>query len=236
MKLTRKLTRKSIVLLAPLSLLLLGSAACKSAKYDGATRDWEILFDGESTDAWRGYRQKALPAGWQVQEGALVRAAEAGDIITKEKYGNFVLSFEWKVTEGANSGVFFHVTEKKGATYETGPEYQVLDNALHADGGDARTSAGANYALHAPVDDYTRPVGEWNEAQIVVQDEGRVHHWLNGRIVVEYVLWTPEWEELVAASKFADMPAYGLKKRGHIALQDHGDEVAYRNIRIRRLD
>jgi hypothetical protein len=230
-----KIHRRALLLL-PLSLLVLAGGSCLGAKYDEETRPWEVLFDGTSTDAWRGFKRDGMPEGWEVIDGALVRTGGGGDIITREEYGEFVLSFEWKVTEGANSGVFFHVSEKAGATYETGPEYQILDNALHADGGDARTSAAANYGLHAPVGDFTRPVGEWNEGQIIVQDGGRVHHWLNGRIVVEYELWTPEWEELVKASKFDAWKGYGVQERGHIALQDHGDQVAYRNIRIRRLD
>ena len=139
------------------------------------------------------------------------------------------------MSERANSGVIWHVTEDHGATYETGPEYQVLDNATLGAEGDPRTSAAANYALHAPPQDYTRAPGEWNEGRLLV-DGAHVEHWLNGYLVVEYELWSDDWYALVKASKFDKMPDYGLRKRGHIALQDHGDVVSYRNMRVRALD
>ena len=119
--------------------------------------------------------------------------------------------------------------------WRTGPEYQVLDNGGHPDGASPLTSAGANYALNAPLRDVTRPVGEFNETEIEVHD-GHVRHRLNGVSIVTYELWTPEWEALVAASKFGKMPRYGRNETGHIALQDHGDTVWYRNIRILPLD
>lgn len=201
-----------------------------------ASDGWILLFDGRTTDGWRGFKREDVPAGWQVEDGALVRKGQGGDIITIDEFGSFELCFEWKVTEGANSGVFFHVAEGDyGAVYETGPEYQVLDNAKHHDGENALTSAASNYALDAPVEDRTRPVGEWNQARISVH-AGHVEHWLNDERVVEYDLWTDDWTAAVAASKFNAMPGYGLEKRGHIALQDHGDLVAFRSIKILPLD
>src|SRR5206468_4025064 len=125
-----------------------------------------LLFDGKSTAGWRGYKQKDCPAAWQAVDGALTRVSEAGDIVTVDEYQDFVLEFEWRVTPGANSGVMFHVTEDHDAPWETGPEYQILDNQGHQDGLDPRTSAGSNYAMHAPLADVTRPVGEWNQARI----------------------------------------------------------------------
>jgi len=197
---------------------------------------WILLFDGKTTNGWRGFQKKEVPDGWQVEDGALVRKGQGGDIVTVDEFGSFELSFEWKVTEGANSGVFFHVAEGDyGAVYETGPEYQVLDNAGHHDGESPLTSAASNYALDAPGEDRTRPVGEWNQGRISVHS-GHVEHWLNGKKVVEYDLWTDDWMAAVAASKFNAMPGYGLEKRGHIALQDHGDLVAFRSIKILPLD
>ena len=131
-------------------------------------------------------------------------------------------------------GIFFHVDESKGASWETGPEMQVLDNAEHNDGKNTTTSAGANYALHAAERDLTRPIGFFNEARIVV-NEGRVEHWLNGEKIVEYELGSDDWKSRVAASKFAGMPNYGKAGKGLIVLQDHGDRVWYRNIRVRPL-
>lgn len=195
---------------------------------------WRLLFDGESTTAWRGYRKETLPAGWQAVSGTLARVGEAGDIITVEQFESFELAFDWRIESGGNSGVFFHVTEEGGAVYESGPEYQLLDDAAHQDGLKPETSAGSNYALHPPVQAAAHVPGEWNEGRILV-DGAHVEHWLNGVKVVEYELWTDDWKARVAASKFSAWPIYGLAKRGHIALQDHGDPVAFRNIRIRAL-
>ena len=195
---------------------------------------WRTLFDGSSLEAFRGYRKDEAPAGWTIQEGALARVDGGGDLMTKGQWGSFELVFDWKVTEGANSGVMFHVTEDQGAPYMTGPEYQILDNTRHRDGGDPRTSAAANYALHAPEKDHTRPVGEWNHGRLVCED-GVVTHWLNGHKVVEYELWTDDWQALVEASKFDAMPEYGQRRRGHIVFQDHGDLVFYKDIRVRSL-
>jgi hypothetical protein len=204
---------------------------------------WTLLFDGKTTTGWRGFKKPAMPTGpdgkpgWQVIDGSLVRAGPGGDIITTEKFDNFELSLEWRTAAGGNSGIFFHVAEgdSLNAVYETGPEYQVLDNGEHRDGGNTLTSAGSNYALHAPAKDLTSPIGLFNQSRIIANGP-HVEHWLNGVKIVEYELWSPEWEKLVADSKFASMPRYGREKTGHIALQDHGDRVWYRNIKIRRLD
>lgn len=195
------------------------------------------LLAGSLGDHWRGFRKDDVPAGWQLEGGVLKFEAVdggRGDLITKETYENFELRLEWKVGPAGNSGIFFRVSEDQPATYSTGPEMQVLDNGGHADGKNPLTSAGSNYALHAPPRDVTRPVGEFNEA--VVRVEGpRVRHWLNGELVVDYQLWTDEWEALVAGSKFRSMPRYGRNRVGHVALQDHGDPVSFRRVRIRRL-
>jgi hypothetical protein len=193
---------------------------------------WRLLFDGQSTAGWRGWKQAAMPAGWQAVGGALTRVDAGGDIITTEPFESFELALEWKIEKGGNSGIFFHVTEEGGAMYESGPEYQVLDDSAHADGLKPETSAGSNYALHAPSQAAAKPPGEWNEARIVVNG-AHVEHWLNGVKIVEYELWSDDWKARVAASKFAAWPIYGMAKTGHIALQDHGDPVAFRNIRIR---
>jgi len=209
--------------------------ACQSTTDEGTDVDgWVTLFDGETTTGWRGFKQDSCPDGWQVVDGNLTRVGSGGDIVTTEQYENFELKLEWRISEGGNSGVFFRVTEDRDYVWQTGPELQILDNAGHADGKSALTSAGANYALHAPPRDATRPVGEFNEILLIV-DGSHVEHHLNGELQCSYELWSKDWEELVAGSKFASMPDYGVRKRGHIALQDHGDEVAFRNIMIREL-
>jgi hypothetical protein len=197
---------------------------------------WQVLFDGTSTDAWRGYRKDALPGGWKAIDGSLTRVARAGDIVTREQFADFELALEWKVASGGNSGIFYRVAEapELETVWQSGPEFQVLDDAEHRDGGRAETSAGACYGLYPAPRGVVRPGGEWNETRIVVAGT-HVEHWLNGRKVVAYELGSPDWQARVGASKFADLPRYGREPRGHIALQDHGDWVAYRNIRIRAL-
>jgi hypothetical protein len=195
---------------------------------------WRPLFDGRTTAGWRGFRQDSMPAGWQVVDGALTRVAEAGDIITVEQFANFELELEWAVAPGGNSGIMFRVTEDSDATYKSGPEMQVLDDAAHRDGQSRLTAAGSNYGLHAAPAGVVKPAGQWNAVRIVVNG-AHVEHWLNATKVVEYELWSPEWEAQVAATKFAQWPGYGRARAGHIALQDHGDRVSYRNIRIRML-
>jgi len=203
---------------------------------DEAAEGFVLLFDGTSLDAWRGYGRDDVPAGWSAIDGTLAYrpGVEGGDIITRETYSAFDLRLEWRLGEGGNSGVFFGVVEGPRRTYESGPEMQILDNAGHPDGANPLTSAGSNYALHAPSADMTRPLGEWNVARIVREGD-HVRQWLNGTLVVEYDLGTADWEALVAESKFAQWPDYGVHREGHIGLQDHGNPVSFRNIRIRRL-
>ena len=198
---------------------------------------WEVLFDGKSVDKWRGYKMNSFPDhSWKAEQGAIktIAGAEGPDIVTKEKFENFELELEWKVSPGANSGIMYRVSEDSAAPYETGPEMQVLDDDKHADGRDPKTSAGSLYALMAPKNKKLKPVGEWNKVRIVVQGK-QVAHWLNGVKVVEFELGSAELNQLIARSKFNDMPRFGKEKTGFIDLQHHGDEVWYRKIRVRRL-
>jgi hypothetical protein len=195
---------------------------------------WQLLFDGSSTGGWRGYNRSDMPEGWQAVDGALTRVAEAGDIITLEQYGDFELALEWLLRPRGNSGVFYRATESDDPIYYSAPEMQVLDDAGHADGGSRLTAAGANYGLHPAPEGVVRPAGEWNSVRLVV-DGNHVEHWLNGQKVVEYELGSEDWKQRVANSKFVEWPAYGTAARGHIGLQDHGDWVAFRHIRIRVL-
>ncbi len=197
---------------------------------------WRLLFDGASLEHWRGYKRDDVPASWSIEDGTVAFRAgdDRGDIVTRERFGDFELALEWRISPGGNSGIMFRATEDHDYPWESAPEMQVLDNAGHVDGGNPLTSAGANYALHAPIRDVTRPVGEWNQARLVVRGS-HVEHWLNGAKVVEYELWTDDWKALVAGSKFSEMPDYGLARVGHVVLQDHDDPVWYRNIKIRPL-
>lgn len=195
---------------------------------------WRLLFDGKTTAGWRGFRKTATPAGWTVEDGALTRTAPASDIVTLDQFENFELTVEWKIADGGNSGVFYRATEDSTAIWHSAVEYQILHNAGHADGKVPETSAGSAYDLYAPVTDMTKPAGEWNQARILVKG-AHVEHYLNGARLLEFDVGSPDWNERVARSKFAKYPAFGRAARGFIALQDHGDRVAYRNIKIRTL-
>ena len=198
------------------------------------SQGWKLLFDGKTTAGWRGYKQQGMPAGWQVVDNALVRTAGGGDIITTEQYDSFELALEWKISAGGNSGVMYRVSEEGEASYHTGPEVQVLDNHGHRDGKNPLTSAGSCFGLYAPSKDVTKPVGSWNQMRLVVKGN-HVEHWLNGDKVVEYELHSPDWKTRVEGSKFKEWPTFGRIPRGHIALQEHGNRVEYRNIKIRPL-
>ena len=226
-----------------LGLFAVSAAACAgrqtstapSPSQAGATSaGWRSLFDGKTTAGWRGFRQATIPAGWQVVDGALTRVGQGGDIVSTEQYANFELTLEWKVAPGANSGIMYRVTEDTNATYYSGPEMQVLDDERHADGKSRLTAAGSDYALYPSPTGVVHPAGEWNAVRIVVNGN-HVEHWLNGVKVVEYELGSADWEKRVADSKFKQWPQYGRAKSGYIALQDHGDWVAYRNIKIKVL-
>ena len=195
---------------------------------------WQLLFDGKTTTGWRGYRKDSMPRGWQVLDGALTRVDSAGDIVTAGQYANFELTLEWQVARGGNSGIFYRVSEDGDYPWRSGPEMQVLDDAGHPDGRSRLTSAGALYGLYPAPAGVVRPAGEWNAVRIVLNGH-HVEHWLNGVKVVEAELGSPDWEARVKQSKFLEMPRYGRNASGHIGLQDHGDRVAYRNIKIRPL-
>jgi hypothetical protein len=187
------------------------------------------------TPTWRGFKQDKLPEGWKMSDkGVLTHTKGGGDVVTDNQYQDFILELDWKISKGGNSGIFFHVSEKHDYVWLGGPEMQVLDNEAHANGMTPETSAGSNYALHAPSKDVTKPIGEWNHVKLVV-DGPHVEHWMNGTKLLEYELWSDDWNARVQASKFKDMPPYGLGKTGHIALQDHGDIVSFRNIKITTL-
>jgi hypothetical protein len=195
---------------------------------------WRLLFDGGTAGGWRGYGRDDMPEGWQAVDGALTRVAQAGDIITTEQFANFELELDWLVRPAGNSGILYRVIESEDPIYYSGPEMQVLDDAHHIDGGSRLTAAGANYGLHPAPEGVVKPAGEWNSIRLVVNGN-HVEHWLNGQKIVEYELGSDDWKERVANSKFVEWPAYGTAESGHIGLQDHGDWVAYRNIRIKVL-
>lgn len=197
---------------------------------------WTLLFDGKTTNNFRGYKTNSFPDNWIVENGTLRRPpGKAGpDLVTTEQFGDFELSCQFRVAPGGNSGIIYRATEDHSYAWETGPEYQVLDNLAHKEARPVN-KCGALYDVFPSTLDVARPGGEWNHARIVVKGT-RVEHWLNGYKIVEVDLGSPEAKEAIAGSKWAQYPDFGSRPRGHIAFQDHGDEVQYRAIKVRRLD
>lgn len=194
---------------------------------------WRLLFDGRSAEAWRGFRMDELPQSWQVDDGTLHCRGGGRDIITREQFEDFELALQWKHVEVGNSGIFFGVSEECEQVWHTGPEMQIINNDKLSAKATELHKVGANYDLHAPAADVARPVGEWNDVFIRVHQR-KVELHLNGVCTVAYELFSEDWNQRVANSKFKDYP-YGQHTRGHLALQDHGDPVWFRNIRIRTL-
>ncbi len=250
------------------SLLIMSGmifASCTNASKQSATTDgvdstevvaadegWITLFNGADFTGWRGYNRADMPTAWTIEDGAIkingsgmgeAGAKDGGDIIYDQKFKNFELTFEWKVSEGGNSGIFYLAQEVEGKPiYESSPEYQVLDNERHPDaklGKDGNRQSASLYDLVPAVPQNAKPAGEWNTGGIMVY-RGTVIHSQNGENVVEYHLWTDAWKEMVAGSKFKDWPNFlnagGENQEGYIGLQDHGDDVWYRNIKIKILD
>jgi hypothetical protein len=176
-----------------------------------------------------------MPNGWRVENGTLTKDTSVADIMTSDQFGDFELSLDWKIGSGGNAGIFYRGTEEYEHIYWSAPEYQLLDDANAADGKNRLTSAAAAYALYAPPAGIVKPAGEWNTTRILAKG-AHVEHWLNGQKVVEYELWSPDWEAKVKASKFKDWPNYGRSKSGYIAIQgDHNGVLSLRNVKIRTL-
>ena len=242
---------------AILALLIIG---CKEAKKENTeaveemeetvemtgNNEWEPLFDGESFTGWHEYLKDNVSDNWKIEDGAMVlyppenhENGEQSNLVSDNTYTDFVLSLDWKISEGGNSGVMWGVKEidSLGQPYLTGPEIQVLDNEGHPDGKNGTSHrSGALYDMVSPTEDVTKPVGEWNTMVITVNhetNEGNVV--LNGVKVVDFPVNDPEWGEMVSTSKFADWEQFGKYPTGKIALQDHGNGVAFKNIKIKEL-
>ncbi len=225
-----------------------GKKAKSSETKQAVTEVWTSLFNGSSTQGWRGYNKPAFPEkGWEIVDGTLhcigSGAGEAGgsggDIIYDKKFGNFELSLEWKISQGGNSGIFILAQEIPGVPiYESAPEMQILDNERHPDaklGVNGNRMAGSLYDLIPAVPQNTKPAGEWNKVSIICY-QGTVVFNQNGANVVEFHLWTEDWKKMCANSKFKDWEMFiNPAKEGYIGLQDHGNDVWFRNIKIREL-
>lgn len=273
MKLNIKLRRHTL-------LLLLGAAmvfSCKSntekketipveepvATTEDTSQEWIYLFDGTSTEGWRGYNMDSLPPGWIVKDSTLTFDTELGleqdytggkDIIyAKEEFDNFELYLEWKIPAGGNSGIFYHVKEGYDGPPVVSPEYQLIDDENYENIHDLTEynlslgytenpeqlkplqSTAADYAMHPPkADKILHPAGEWNTSKIVFTPE-RVEHWLNGEMVLSFVPWDEAWHEKKNSDKWKNSPDYGKYKTGFIGLQDHSSPIWFKNIKIKKL-
>jgi len=205
--------------------------------------EWIALFDGSSFDNWRGYLTDSIYKEWTIEENTMVfTPSDKGgkNIISKQKFTNFILSLEWKISEGGNSGIFWSVfeDEKFPEAYQTGPEIQVLDNVLHADAKVANGThkAGSLYDMIACPDEHVKPAGEWNLCVLEINHEtnqGKVS--MNGTKVITFPVHGEKWDEMVKNSKFNGWEGFGQYRTGHIGLQDHSDKVWYRDIKIKEL-
>lgn len=213
-----------------------------TVQLSNAQKGFKPLFDGKTTKGWHTYNKTTVGSAWQVQDGSLhldlaTKGKDGGgDLVTDKEYGDFHLKYDWKVAQKANSGLIFYINEapKYGATYSTGLEMQVIDNDGHPDGKITKHRAGDLYDLVKSSSEPVKAVGEWNKAEIISK-KGTLTLILNGVEVVKTTLWDENWKNLIAGSKFATWKDWGTFKTGKIALQDHGDEVWYKNILIKEL-
>ena len=202
---------------------------------------WNLLFDGKNTAGWHGFNLKVFPECWIIENGVFTTTTKGGhedlDIVTDKEYRNFALSLDFKMMKGTNSGVIFQIYEdpKYKFPYETGPEFQIIDQAGWPDPLKDWQICGANYAMYPPKSLPGNPVGEWNHILLVV-DGNQVTQLINGTIVVQYEKYSDEWKKLRSSGKWANFPDYGKFDKGHISLQNHGTQVWFRNIKIKEFN
>lgn len=233
---------KLISLVLTISITFSASAADNQLTAAEKADGWELLFDGKDINKnWRGYKMENSPTKWEVEDGAIFfnpnNYGTGGDIISREQYSEFEFSLEWKVAAASNSGIFYHAVESEDYKfpYETAPEMQVLDNNRHGDGKIEQHRAGDLYDLVKSRVENVKPVGEWNKVLIKVKGNN-LEHWQNGEMVIKTTMWDDNWTALIKDSKFATWPGFGKSKIGHFALQDHGDPVWYKNIKVKKLN
>ncbi len=217
----------------PLSLLIAAFALTGCGEEVETKKEvaWVSLFNGKDLSQWRNFKKEGVSDKWQIKDGAFTLTGKGGgDIITKEQFDSFELVLEFKISKAGNSGLMYHVTEEEKTPWRTGPEIQIQDNV---DGHDPQ-KAGWLYQLYPSEVDATKPVGEWNEMRILITP-AKCAHWMNGTKYCEYVKGSKDWDEKVAASKFSKFAKFGKATKGHICLQDHGNVVSFRNVKIREV-
>lgn len=242
---------KKIILVATLTVATIGTNSLATLKNDSMnpksykipdSSEWVSLFDGKTLQGWHGFNKTQQVTNWTVKEGALVchgvaKDAEGGDLVTDAEYENFELIWDWKIAPGGNSGLMYHVVEDKKykAPYETGPEYQLIDDVGFPHKLEEWQKTGCDYGMNqAGPNKKLKPAGEWNTSKIIF-NKGHVEHWLNGEKILEFNAWSEQWKKEKNEGKWKDYPDYGAAIKGKIALQDHGDKAAFKNIKIREL-
>lgn len=219
----------SLLMVLPLAGEEVANALTEAEKKAG----WELLFDGKTTEHFRNYKKEEVSSKWVVKDGVLTLTGRGGgDLITKKEYGAFEFSVDYRISKGGNSGLMYHVKETAGPPWRTGPEVQIQDNV---DGHDPQ-KAGWLYQLYRPAEgvDATKPAGEWNTLRVLITPEKCVH-WMNGTKYVEYVKGSEDWKQKVAASKFSKFKGFGEATSGYVCLQDHGNVVSFRTIKVREV-
>lgn len=208
---------------------------------------WMLLFDGKTTKGWRNYNKQTIGERWKVADGVLYldvsnknadgfQVGGGGDIITDAEYENYEMRIEWKIAKCGNSGIIYHIHEDASIRYpwQTGPELQLIDNDCHPDAKFENRRACSLYDMYVATPQTAKPIGEWNKVRLVCKGD-LVEHWLNGKKVVSTTMGSAEWNALIPKSKWKDHPKFGTFRKGHIGLQDHGDGISFRNIKLRKL-
>jgi hypothetical protein len=213
-----------------------GCCAVAADSSGGMAKGFVSLFDGKTTKGWTGYRMDHVPKAWSVADGVLTctPGSEDADLRTEEQYGDFELRLDYKISESGNSGIMYRSTEDHDASWQTGPEYQILDDQGEHMPVDSVNSTGAAYDFFGPKGKAAHPAGEWNEVRIVAKGN-HIEHWMNGKKIVEYEIGSPAWTDIYKKSKFAEFPDFAKHPKGYIVLQDHGNAVSFRGIRIKKL-
>ena len=237
--------KKLILFLAIASVIIISCSSSRQIKDNVLTKHekgegYTLLFDGKTMDGWRGFKNQSV-ASWSVDNGMLHckgstanYGAITADLMTKDQYDNFDLSVDWKISREGNSGILYMVTEDNPYSFESGPEYQIIDDKNFPEKLEDWQHTAANYAMNTAPTANPNPAGEWNHARIVVNGN-HVEHWLNGKKVVEYELYSPDWYKRKAERKWKDYPNYGKSKVGYITFQNHGSEAWFKNIKIKKL-
>jgi len=211
------------------------SLSCLFSTLAAKKDSWTSLFNGKDLSQFKGYKKDKPGDAWVAEDGAIkllkVKGKSGGDLMTREQYKFFELQLDWKLPKPGNSGIIYRVTETDGPSYKTGPEMQIF-HTMKAGG---KTDTGSCYALYAPKVANLKPIGEWNSVRLIIKPGNKVEHHMNGQLLCSYEIGSKDWNDRVAKSKFKNWEKFGRMPKGHLCFQDHGNEVWFRNLRVRKL-